>query len=249
MADQQRPLPNAPFPAPPPFWKHFTTENIAKLKAIDDALEDSKHSEPILPLELQYLRPPSPPAENYTIFGENQTVCLSLRNPYKESLLTSITQLSANLPSLGDLQLFPEPLPSGGHAYYLTKITKSILLNFLELTTILSADPSAATPKLEDIRRLFLNAHHLINMYRPHQARETLIMMMEEQLEEGRREMEECERVRGKVEESLKAMEGLGLNAEGSGVRGVNGVVKNTKAKEMDDTQSLWQMIHEMDPD
>jgi mediator of RNA polymerase II transcription subunit 7 len=86
-------------------------------------------------------------------------------------------------------------------------------------------------------------------MYRPHQARETLIMMMEEQLEEGRREMEECERVRGKVEESLKAMEGLGLNAEGSGVRGVNGVVKDSKAKEMEDTQRLWQMIHEMDPD
>ena len=77
MADQQRPLPNAPFPAPPPFWKHFTTENIAKLKAIDDAPEDSEHSKPILPLELQYLRPPSPPVENYTIFGENQTVRLS----------------------------------------------------------------------------------------------------------------------------------------------------------------------------
>ena len=86
-------------------------------------------------------------------------------------------------------------------------------------------------------------------MYRPHQARETLIMMMEEQLEEGRKEMEECERVRGKVEESLKMMEGLGLNAEGSGVRGVNGAVKDAKAKEMEDTQSLWQMIHEMDPD
>jgi mediator of RNA polymerase II transcription subunit 7 len=77
MADQQRPLPNAPFPAPPPFWKHFTSENIAKLKAIDDTPEDSEHSKNILPLELQYLRPPSPPAENYTIFGENQTVCLS----------------------------------------------------------------------------------------------------------------------------------------------------------------------------
>src|ERR1700734_3553723 len=105
MTDQQRPLPNAPFPAPPPFWKHFTAENIAKLKAIDDAPEDSEHSKPILPLDLQYLRPPSPPAENYTIFGENQTVGLPPRNLYKESPLTSITQLSANLPSLGDLQL------------------------------------------------------------------------------------------------------------------------------------------------
>jgi hypothetical protein len=71
-------------------------------------------------------------------------------------------------------------------------------------------------------------------------------MMMEEQLEEGRREMEECERVKAKVEESLKTMEGLGLNVEGSSV---NGVAKDAKAKETEDTQRLWQMIHEMDPD
>jgi hypothetical protein len=52
--------------------------------------------------------------------------------------------------------------------------------------------------------------------------------------------------VKAKVEENLKAMEKLGLNAEGSGV---NGAVKDAKAKEMEDTQRLWQMIHEMDPD
>ena len=98
MADQQRPLPNAPFPAPPPFWKHFTSENIAKLKAIDDAPEDSEHSKNILPLELQYLRPPSPPAENYTIFGENQTVCLS-PTTYKEST-TNIYHLALRQPPL-----------------------------------------------------------------------------------------------------------------------------------------------------
>ena len=74
-------------------------------------------------------------------------------------------------------------------------------------------------------------------------------MMMEEQLEEGRREMEECEKVKAKVEESLKVMEELGLNAEDSGVRRADGVVKDAKAKEMEDTQRLWQMIHEMDPD
>jgi hypothetical protein len=71
-------------------------------------------------------------------------------------------------------------------------------------------------------------------------------MMMEEQLDEGKREMEECERVKAKVEESLKAMERLGLNTEGSGV---NGVAKDAKAKETEDTQRLWQMIYEMDPD
>jgi mediator of RNA polymerase II transcription subunit 7 len=77
MTDQQRPLPNAPFPAPPPFWKRFTTENIAKLKAIEDAADTSGQSKPDLPLELQYLRPPTPPPEHYTMFGEEQTVSFS----------------------------------------------------------------------------------------------------------------------------------------------------------------------------
>ena len=38
MADQQAaPTITAPFPAPPPFWKHFTTENISRLEAIIEA--------------------------------------------------------------------------------------------------------------------------------------------------------------------------------------------------------------------
>jgi mediator of RNA polymerase II transcription subunit 7 len=208
---------------------------------------------PPIPLDSQNLIYPS----SYSIsdpqrLRRNITRCLA-KNKQSASLLPSPqintnppVQLSASLPSLGDLQLFPETLPSGGHAFYLTKITKSILLNFLELTTILSADPSAATPKLEDIKRLFLNAHHLINMYRPHQARETLIMMMEEQLEQGRREMEECDRVRRKVDESLREMEGFGRDSEVGG-RGMNGVGGEAKTKEVEDTQRLWQMIHELD--
>ena len=248
MSDQQRALPNAPFPAPPPFWRHFTTQNIAKVKAIDDSAEASEHLKPTLPLELQYLRPPTPPTEYYTIFGDEQTVCLSPPPPNIPINTNTPPQLSAALPSLGDLQLFPDTLPSGGHAYYLTKITKSILLNFLELTAILSADPSAATPKLEDIKRLFLNAHHLINMYRPHQARETLIMMMEEQLAEGRREMEECERVRGKVEESLREMEGFGRDGE-TAEKSETSAEKRDVEKEVEDTQRMWQMIQALDDD
>jgi mediator of RNA polymerase II transcription subunit 7 len=51
-----------------------------------------------------------------------------------------------------------------------------------------------------------VNAHHLINTYRPHQARESLIVMMESQLAEGRKETEQCEKMKKKVEERLQFM-------------------------------------------
>jgi mediator of RNA polymerase II transcription subunit 7 len=83
-------------------------------------------------------------------------------------------------------------------------------------------------------------------MYRPHQARETLIMMMEEQLDQGKKEMEECERVRKKVDESLREMEGFGRDSETEG-NGVNGVGGEAKTKEVEDRQRLWQTIHELE--
>ena len=70
--------------------------------------------------------------------------------------------------------------------------------------------------------------------------------MMEEQLEEGRKEMEECERVKRKVEESLKEMEGFGRDEE-TGESSINGAGKGTMVKEMEDTQRMWKMIHELE--
>jgi len=229
MAEQQRLLPNAPFPAPPPFWKHFTSGNLSRLKAIDSAKADSQAFERDLPLELQCLRPPTPPSDAYTAFGEEFT-------------------LSAPLRALGDVQLFPSTSESGGpinHAYYLTKITKSILLNFLELTTILSADPSVALPKLKDIETLFLNAHNLINMYRPHQARETLIMMMEKQIEDGRQELEQSEIVKEKVQKTLRAF------TSPNGGDEPHAEINDTKTatQETTDPRQLWQAIHDLDND
>lgn len=49
--------------------------------------------------------------------------------------------------------------------------------------------------------------HYLINQYRPHQARETLIMEMEEQLERVRRETEENREATRKVDEALLKVE------------------------------------------
>ena len=70
MGDQQPQIPNAPFPAPPPFWKHFTSENLSRLQALKETTAESEDK----PLELTYLEPPPPPTDTYTTFGEEQTV-------------------------------------------------------------------------------------------------------------------------------------------------------------------------------
>lgn len=77
MAEQQPQVPNAPFPAPPPIWKHFTSENLSRLQALKE--NDPKSEE--IPIELSYLEPPPPPTDTYSIFGEEQTV--RLRRPCK----------------------------------------------------------------------------------------------------------------------------------------------------------------------
>lgn len=62
------------------------------------------------------------------------------------------------------------------------------------------------------MRALLSEAHGIVNEYRPHQARETLIQMMEEQVERCRAETrgckDVCERVR-KVVEDVESREAL----------------------------------------
>ena len=54
-------------------------------------------------------------------------------------------------------------------------------MNFLDLLDILVCCPESPKrgQKVEDITLLFIHMHHLINEFRPHQARETLRVMME----------------------------------------------------------------------
>lgn len=54
-------------------------------------------------------------------------------------------------------------------------------MNFLDLIDLLVQCPDSPrrTEKVEDISLLFIHIHHLLNEFRPHQARETLRVMME----------------------------------------------------------------------
>jgi mediator of RNA polymerase II transcription subunit 7 len=54
----------------------------------------------------------------------------------------------------------------------LKKLNRSVVICFLELLDILIDNPSSEerNEKVKDLSILFINMHHLINEYRPHQV-------------------------------------------------------------------------------
>lgn len=65
----------------------------------------------------------------------------------------------------------------------LKKLNHSLFVNFLDLIDLLIQYPDSPrrTEKIDDLSLLFVHMHHLLNEFRPHQARETLRVMMEMQ--------------------------------------------------------------------
>jgi mediator of RNA polymerase II transcription subunit 7 len=231
--DQPHQVPNEPFPAPPPFWRHFTRANEEELKNIEAAAVDEQTQQK-LPLHLVYLRPPPLPpnrAEFYTTFGQNQVI-----DPTKPSSLPT------------DQLLFNPDEPNLNHALLLSKLTKSLLLNFLELTSVLSLDPTNHEEKMADIRQLLLNIHVVINIYRPHQARESVKEMLEEILEDGQKEIDECDRLKERVEGFLAEVGRVETSRDlQDGSRGDARVESETSHDAlMKKQRKLWATIHDL---
>ncbi|KAJ3241670.1 Mediator of RNA polymerase II transcription subunit 7 [Chytriomyces hyalinus] len=82
---------------------------------------------------------------------------------------------------MGVAQLY-ESTNTGDRAAELKKLNHAILLNFMELLQILVKNPEEHTRKIEHIRLLFININYLLNEYRPHQARDTLKLLMQLQI-------------------------------------------------------------------
>lgn len=236
MADQDQPqplqLPEAPFPAPPPFWRHFTVANEEKLKQYETS--ETNEGKTSLPLPLAYLRPPPPPpssAETYKTFGQSQVL-----DPTQPSSLPL------------DQLLFDPDDPDLDHAFLLRKLNKSILLNFLELTSTLSLDPLQHAEKMDDLRRLFLNVHIVINVYRPHQARESTKDLLQGILEDGQREIDECDAIKGRIQAFLDQVATLQPKEISEDKALANGATNSTVGKDdkMAKQQTLWDSIKDI---
>ncbi|GAW13778.1 hypothetical protein ANO14919_031670 [Xylariales sp. No.14919] len=204
------------WPPPPPFWKDFTPDNVARIedlrkeKAESLGVHDSSsgHLDIALPRALRNLQPPPEPDDGeWRVFGDRY-------------------RLKDELPQLGDgeiRRLFPNPDErdqDGKHfdrATILKRLAKSLLLNFLELTGLLATSPEAAEEKITDLRDLFINFHHLINEYRPHQARESLISMMQSQLDRTRAETNAIRDAKDKAERILEGLSSLTIEDQVNG--------------------------------
>ncbi|CAK4032339.1 Mediator of RNA polymerase II transcription subunit 7 [Lecanosticta acicola] len=197
--------PAAAFPTPPPFYHHFTKQNLARIRQIrreagasatSDGQDESNRDIHVLslPTELRYLIPPEPPGDNanYMSFGNDMT-----RNATDPTLADSkIEQLYPSDPSV---RLNPQP--------YLLALARSMLTTFLSLTGILSENPELQEMKSLDLQAIVFNMHDLINQYRPHQARETLILMMEERVEQMRKEIRAVDEGQKKVQKLLQDLQ------------------------------------------
>lgn len=62
---------------------------------------------------------------------------------------------------------------------------------------------------MEDIQTILYNIHDLINRYRPHQARETMILMLEERVEQIRADNARIKETKEKMTALLTSMEAL----------------------------------------
>jgi mediator of RNA polymerase II transcription subunit 7 len=77
------------------------------------------------------------------------------------------------------------------HKTELKKLNLSLLFNHYLLIDVLIEDPEKSTEVQEQILKIFLNFHHLLNSLRPHQAREALITTMDAQIERRKKFLEE----------------------------------------------------------
>ena len=200
-----------PFPAPPPFFKSFTTSNLDQLHKLrkTSAKQGAALDILALPPALRYLIPPAPPAE-----GEWRSFAETHHDPPQEASLEAagIEQL---YPLTEDAKLNPQP--------HLIALARSLLTTFLALMGVLSRDPEQFLGRVEDLNLLMYNIMHLVNQFRPHQARESLIRLMEGRIE--------------KMREEIKRIQEGGEKASGLMADLVNGGNKDVKIEGKEDVE------------
>lgn len=73
------------------------------------------------------------------------------------------------------------------------------MIRYIELADTLATNPGQFSDQITSLTTLFLNAHHIINEYRPHQARESVIGMLSRRIDRCETEIADVHRARATV--------------------------------------------------
>ncbi|XP_018329758.1 mediator of RNA polymerase II transcription subunit 7 [Agrilus planipennis] len=139
-------------------------------------------------------RPPPPIHDQYQMFGNTFNTEESIIRP---------------LESQGIKRLYPLHFDRRRE---LKKLNHSLLANFLDLLDLLVKCPDSPrrAEKVEDLSLLFIHIHHLLNEFRPHQARETLRVMMElqkrQRIETTHRFQKHLDKVQEILQQALQSL-------------------------------------------
>lgn len=151
----------AAFPPPPPYYRLYASGSDVVKEESDKISPVPSSQRPSPPL------PPPPPTDgSFILFGA----------PY---------QVEQSLPTLeeaGVRQLYPKTSKLDVKSE-LRSLSTELGLMLLELIDTCVQRPSQYARRVEDISLLLKNIHHLLNSLRPHQARATLIHVLELQLQ------------------------------------------------------------------
>jgi len=190
-------------------------------------------------------RPPPPIQDTYSMFG------VTINND--DAIIQSLeSQGIKRLYSTKDIDRKKE----------LRKLNHSILVNFLDLIDILIKCPESPKreEKIEDTNLLFIHMHHLINEFRPHQARETLrVMLMVQRRKRTQFTLkfkEHLEKVESIIQEAIENLPEVGTEAqdEVKDIKGAQKGDKKTLKEEKKDTCSsldriMCQIVDELNMD
>lgn len=237
------------FPTPPPFYKHFTAANLQSLQKQrqQQSIEQPDTAstvadDPQLSSELRYLVPPAPPADGrWRTFGFQH-------------------DLNAPTPTLdeaGIVTLYPDhPTIKLAPQAYLIALARSLLATFLSTVGVLAQNPGLYEQRIKNLRDMVFNMHDLINQYRPHQARESLILMMEERIDQLRQEINTIGELKGKMERSMNEIHqarDVRIDSHEEVVKTLNQIAKIDARKTRQET--AWSMLgglttkHEIKPE
>ena len=133
--------------------------------------------------------PPQPLSDSYTMFG---------------NVFTAEDCIVASLESQGIRRLYSAK--DVDRKKELRKLNHSVLVNFLDLLDFLIKTPDSdkRVEKIADLNLLFIHMHHLINEFRPHQARETLRVMLHVQKKKRHNLSEKFQEILEKVQETIQ---------------------------------------------